>query len=256
MAEADSFNTELLEGRGIHYHPLLASTNTEARRLAEEGAPGGTVVLADRQSAGRGRRGRLWHSPPGKGIYFSLVLRPPGFSPAAAAPVTLATAVAVARCLRKKTGLSVSVKWPNDLLMGTKKIGGILTEARISEQALLYIVLGIGLNVNHREADFPEELRVKATSLYLESSRAFERTVIFLDLLESLRRSLDLFFKEGFAPFQPSWKEMSATLGSEIKLAGPGKQVQGIAVDLDPEGALLVEDSRGRRHRVFCGEIT
>ncbi len=257
MMKPDTFNVQLLDASGIYYYPHLGSTNTGARRLAEKGAPGGTVVLADTQSAGRGRRGRSWHSPPGKGIYFSLLLRPPGTSPAAAAPLTLAAAVAVARQLRECTGVEVAVKWPNDLLIGSKKMGGILAEARADGQALRYLVLGIGLNINHRAEDFPSELRRRATSLYLESGLTFERTALFLDLLKDLRRCLDLFFKEGFAPFQPPWKELSATLGKEVKLAGAGRgeAVQGKAVDLDVEGALLIEDDRGRRHRIFCGEI-
>ena len=257
MVRRGSFNTQMLDASGIRYYPHLGSTNTEARRLAEAGAPGGTVVLADAQSAGRGRRGRSWHSPPGKGIYFSILLRPPEADPAAAAPLTLAAAASAARKLRECSGVQVSVKWPNDLLIGGKKMGGILTEGRTGGQALLYIVLGIGLNINHRAEDFPAELRGSATSLYLESGIAFERTALFLDLLKDLRRSLELFFKEGFAPFQPLWKEFSATLGSEVKLAGAGQGeiVEGKAVDLDAEGALLIEDNRGRRRRILCGEI-
>ncbi len=255
MTQTDSFNAKLLRARGIHYYPILGSTNSEAHRLAKKGAAGGTVVLANAQSAGRGRQSRPWSSPPGKGLYFSLLLRPSGKIPAVAAPVTLAAAVSIARQLRQSTGLEVAVKWPNDLLIGIKKIGGILTEARTSDQVLLYIVLGIGLNINQQEADFPGELHLKATSLYLKSGLTYGRTALFFDLLESLRRSLDLFFKEGFAPFQPLWKEMSATLGKKVVLAGSDKHVQGIAVDLDASGALLVEDARGQRHRIFYGEI-
>lgn len=239
----------------IRYYPSLGSTNTEARRLAEEGATGGTVVLADAQSAGKGRRGRAWHSPPGRGIYFSTVLRPPKICPAAAAPVTLAAAAALAGSLRKTTGLEITVKWPNDLLIGAKKMGGILTEAKTNRQTLLYIVLGVGLNVNHRAGDFPPELQECACSLYLESKRCFDRTALFLTILEELQRSLDLFFREGFAPFQSLWEKMSATVGNRVELSVQGHKVRGIAVSLDAEGALLVEDDRGRRHRVLCGEI-
>lgn len=249
------FDGDLPGVNGIYCYPLLGSTNTEACRLAEEGAPGGTVVLADAQSAGRGRRGRSWHSPPGKGIYFSVMLRLPQIEPVAAASVTLVAAVAIARQLRETTGMQVAVKWPNDLLVGTKKLGGILTEAKTNGPDLLYLVLGIGLNINHRIEDFPAELRERATSLYLESGRTFERTALFLSILKDLRQSCSLYFKKGFAPFQPLWKELSITLGSAVELAGRGEILQGKAVDLDPEGALLVEDDRGQRHRIFCGEI-
>ena len=116
--------------------------------MAKLGAPGETVVLADAQSAGRGRKGRSWHSIPGKGIYFSLLLRPSGISPAGAAPVTLAAAAIIAKHLRKQTGVEIVVKWPNDLLVGNKKIGGILTEAVTDGQKLVCIVMGTGLNTN------------------------------------------------------------------------------------------------------------
>lgn len=250
-----SFDGQLPGENGIYYYPLLGSTNTEVRRLAEEGAPGGTVVLADAQSAGRGRRGRSWHSPPGKGIFFSILLRPPQTEPAAAAPITLVAAAAIARQLRDATGMQVAVKWPNDLLIGTKKLGGILTEARISGQGPLYLVLGVGLNINHRIEDFPVELRGRATSLHLESSLTFKRTALFLAILKGLRRDCRLFFETGFAPFQPLWKELSTTLGSTVELVRPGKAIRGKAVDLDPAGALLIEDDEGRCHRIICGEI-
>lgn len=255
MKPAYPYDSRLLETGGIYYYPITGSTNNVALRLAEKGAPQGTVVLADTQSAGRGRRGRPWHSIPGKGIYFSLLLRPPGISPAEAAPATLAAAASAARLLRALTGVQVLIKWPNDLLVCPKKVGGILTEARADRQELRYLVLGMGLNVSHQAEDFPAGLRESATSLYLESGQLFERTALLIDILKDLRRSLDLFFKEGFASFQPLWKELSATLGNEVKIAGPGEKVRGRAVDLDAEGALLVEDDCGQRHRIFCGEL-
>lgn len=239
----------------IHYYPTLGSTNVELHRLAGEEAPDGTVILADTQSAGRGRRGRLWHSPPGKGIYFSVLLRPPRLAPAGAAPVTLVAAVAAARGLREAAGLAVAVKWPNDLLVGPRKLGGILTEARAEGDRLLYLVLGIGLNVNHRSDDFPADLRIRATSLALECNRTFRRVPLFLALLEGVLRDCRLFFESGFAPFQQPWKEISATLGKMVQVDRTEGTLRGKAVAIDPAGALLVEDSRGKLHRIFCGEI-
>lgn len=255
MKVCTHYSEKLLNASGVNYHLLLNSTNTEALRLAELGAPEGTVVLADAQSAGRGRKGRPWHSASGKGIYFSLLLRPPDTSPAGAAPATLAAAAIAAKHLRKQTGVKIVVKWPNDLLVGNKKIGGILTEAVTDGQKLVCIVMGTGLNTNHRVEDFPEDLRGCATSLYLENGEVFERTALFLDLLKDLRSGLDLFFKEGFAPFQLLWKELSTTLGNEVRIKGQSPILHGKAVDLDIGGALLVEDDCGQRHRIFCGEI-
>lgn len=243
------------EAGEIRYFSSLGSTSAELQRLAEEGAPEGTVVLADTQSGGRGRRGRVWHSPPGRGIYFSVLLRPRQLGPAGAVPVTLVAAVAAARELRQTAGVPVAVKWPNDLLVGPKKLGGILTEAKIKGDRLQHLVLGIGLNVNHLGSDFPADLRARATSLRLESNRVFERPALFLALLERVLRDCRLFFQTGFAPFRQPWIEMSATLGNTVTLDRAGGKLRGKAVDLDPAGALLVEDDKGKLHRIFCGDI-
>ena len=249
------YNLELLEKRGVHYYPSLGSTNVELRRLAEEGAPEGAVVLADSQSAGRGRRGRAWYSPPGKGLYFSLLLRPQWTGAAAAAALTLVAAVSTARLLRESSGAAVTIKWPNDLLAGTKKLGGILTEAKSEGAMLRYLLLGVGLNLNHQIDDFPVELRGQATSLALECGRTLERAPFFLSLLENLLEDCRLFFKKGFAPFRQPWKEMSSSLGKIIKITLPGRTLRGKAVDIDSAGALLIEDEQGKHHRIRYGEI-
>lgn len=239
----------------IRYYPRIGSTNTRAKQLAERGAPDGTVVLADAQSAGRGRQGRPWHSPPGKGLYFSVLLRPPRLEPAALAALPLVAAVSAAGQLRAVTGTPVAVKWPNDLLVDCRKIGGILAEARASGRDLRYAVLGIGLNINHRPGDFPAHLRERATSLHLIHGREFDRTPLLLALLGEITRHCRLFFETGFAPFRPRWEEMSVTLGSAVALHRPGGMLRGQAVGIDDTGALLVEDCRGERHRIIWGEI-
>lgn len=241
--------------KGIHYYPTLGSTNVELRRLAEEGAPDGTVVLADSQNHGRGRRGRFWYSPPGKGLYFSVLLRPQRSKAAEAAALTPVAAVSTARLLRDTTGIAVTIKWPNDLLVGTGKLGGILAEAKTEGAALRYLLLGLGLNFNHRSDDFPADLRGRATSLALESGRSFKRTPLFLSLLERLLVDCRLFSERGFTPFQAAWKEMSATLGNTVEIAGPKETLRGKAVDIDTAGALLIEDEQKKRHRIICGEI-
>jgi BirA family biotin operon repressor/biotin-[acetyl-CoA-carboxylase] ligase len=255
LKSTTDYNLELLEKKGVHYYPSLGSTNVKLRRLAEEGAPEGAVVLADSQSAGRGRRGRTWHSPPGKGLYFSLLLRPQQMGTAAAAALTLVAAVSTARLLRESSGAAVTIKWPNDLLVNTKKLGGILTEAKSEGTMLRYLLLGIGLNLNHEIDDFPVELRGRATSLALEYGHTLERTPFFLSLRENLLEDCRLFFKKGFAPFRQPWKEMSATLGRTVEVALPGKMLRGKAVDIGSTGALLIEDERGEYNRILCGEI-
>lgn len=239
----------------IWSHALLDSTSTALRQLAEEGSPCGTVVLADSQSAGRGRRGRQWHSPPGKGIYFSVLFRPEHLAPRRAAAVTLTAALSAARRLREAAGSPILLKWPNDLLIGAKKMGGILTEGKVSGGELLYLVLGIGLNINHRTDDFPATLRSSATSLYLSEKRTFERTALFLSVLESVLLDCRLFFEQGFAPFEPLWRELNTTLGKTVVLTGAGKPIRGRALDIDSAGALLLKDEDGKRRRIICGEI-
>ena len=250
-----AFNELPPGAKQVLYYPELDSTSTALRRLAEEGAPEGTVILTDSQSAGRGRRGRSWHSPPGKGLYFSVLLRPVHLEPHRAAAITLVAAIATARQLREAAATAVEVKWPNDLLVGTKKMGGILTEGKTGGDKLLYLILGLGLNINHRLADFPAELHSSATSLRLTEKRTFERTALFLSILEQLLHDCRLFFRKGFAPFQLHWRELNATLGKTVELTQSGKPLRGRALDIDPEGALLLEDETGKRHRIICGEI-
>lgn len=241
--------------RQVLYYPELDSTSTALRRLAEEGAPEGTVILTDAQRAGRGRRGRTWHSPPGKGIYFSVLLRPVHLEPHRAAAVTLVAAISAARRIREAAGTAITVKWPNDLLVGAKKIGGILTESQTGGGKLLYLTLGLGLNINHQLDDFPADLRSSATSLHLAENRTFGRTALFLSILEQLLHDCHLFFRKGFVPFQLHWRELNATLGKTVELTRSGKPLRGRALDIDPAGALLIEDEKGKHHRIICGEI-
>jgi len=253
--EPDRLNIPDLAGRDILFYPTVESTNITARSLAEEGAAGGTVVIAEEQTRGRGRRDRQWISPPGKGLWFSIILRPAGFTPANAAPVTLVAAAAMAQELRRATGLKVTLKWPNDLLLDNKKICGILTELKGEPDRVEYLVMGIGLNVNHTEADFPPDLLPFAGSLALASGRVFNRTALFQSLLEPLRESCAHFFKQGFSGFRDIWIELSATLGREVTVTWPGGSIRGTALDLDETGALLLRDETGRVRRINYGEI-
>lgn len=253
--EPDRLDAARLANRGIIYYPSVQSTNLVARSLAGENAAEGTVIIAEEQTEGRGRRGRRWISPRGKGLWFSLILRPNDTSLAAAAPVTLAVAAALARVLRRETGLKVTLKWPNDLLVEGKKICGILTELKGELDRVEYLILGIGLNVNQSGADFPPGLRLRAGSLALAAGRVFDRTALFLSLLEPLREACTLFFKEGFSYFRDTWIGHNSTLGQEITVAWPGGSLCGTALDLDENGELILQDQAGRVHRINYGEI-
>lgn len=255
--EPDRLDAEKLAVNGVDYYETVDSTNTVARRIAEGNSSGGKrVIVADRQTAGRGRRGRIWESPPGAGLWFSLLLKPRGIPPDSAAPVTLVCAVSLAECLRTETGIAVSVKWPNDLVINGKKVCGILTELKGEPDRLEYLVIGIGINVNQKEFDFPAELRSRVTSLRLESGRLFDRTSLFLRLRENLEQSCDQFFTDGFASFRRAWIDLNSTLGLPVTVTWGGGTLQGTAVGLDPGGALLIKDRYGELHRVGYGELT
>jgi BirA family transcriptional regulator, biotin operon repressor / biotin---[acetyl-CoA-carboxylase] ligase len=253
--EPERLDQKTLAGRRILYYPAVESTNTTARTLAEEGAAGGSVVIAEEQLKGRGRRGRQWFSPPGKGLWFSIILRPDCIPPAAAAPVTLVAAAALGRCLRSETGLHVTLKWPNDLLLDGKKIGGILTELKGEAERVEYLIIGAGLNVNQGQSDFPPELRETAGSLALAAGRTFDRTALFLPLISALQEACTIFFEEGFSRFHGWWIELNDTLGKEVAVTWPGGTIRGRALKLDASGALLLRDEKGEEHRISYGEI-
>jgi len=253
--EPDRLNKDLLEERGIMYYREVDSTNLVVRRLAEEGCPSYTTVIAEEQLQGRGRLGRDWFSPACSGLWFSVVLRPEKITLANAAPVTLVTAATLANNLKNKQGLAVKIKWPNDLLINAKKFGGILSEVKGEPDRIEYLIIGVGLNVNQQADDFPADLKKQATSLLLESGRAFDRTSLFFSLWENLCRAYDLFMEEGFTPFRESLLSCQAFLGREVKVTWSGGTLVGLAVDLDRDGSLLVKDKKGAVQRIYYGEI-
>lgn len=234
----------------IIFHRELPSTQEVARKLALEGAGEGTVVLAERQTSGRGRMGRSWSSPLG-GVYLSIILRP-RLAPPEALRLSLLAGVAVARTIRKVSGLKPYLKWPNDVLLGAKKVAGILCELGAETDRVNYVILGIGVNVNN---DPPQELSEVATSLKRESGREIPRTEfirVLLPELESLYRQL---MEEGFKPIRQAWKELSSTLGSRVMVSSLGEVLQGEALDIDEDGALILRTSDGLR-KVIAGDIS
>lgn len=253
--EPDRLIISLLEERGIRYYRAVDSTNLTARRLAEEGCPSYTTVIAEEQLQGRGRLGRDWFSPPNSGLWFSIILRPEMIKPAAAAPVTLVTATSLASSLNKNQDLAVKIKWPNDLLIEGKKFGGILSEIKGEPDRIEYLIIGAGLNVNQEPEDFPAELKAQATSISAERGRFFDRTSLFLSLWEELCRAYELFLKEGFAPFRDRLLFYNSFMGREVNVTWTGGALEGLAVDLDQDGSLLVRDKKGKVHRIFYGEI-
>ncbi|MCY3555008.1 MAG: biotin--[acetyl-CoA-carboxylase] ligase, partial [Gemmatimonadetes bacterium] len=187
-------------GRVLEYHERVGSTNDVILDLAEQAAPHGTVCLADEQSAGRGRRGYGWFSPPGCGIWASVLLRP-RLPTARTPPLTLCAAAAVAPVLEAAAGVSVEIKWPNDLLMGGRKVAGILAESRVVSSDESVIVIGMGINVNHTREQFPDELSTSATSLRIASGRPVGREKLFLDILDSFETTYGHYLATGPSSF-------------------------------------------------------
>jgi BirA family biotin operon repressor/biotin-[acetyl-CoA-carboxylase] ligase len=243
-------------GRRLHWLESTGSTNDVAARLAESGAEEGTTVVAEMQTAGRGRHGRIWFSPPGAGLYVSVIVRPGtgldnGESPAAL--LTLASGVAIAEAIRAVTGLPAEIKWPNDVLIGGRKLAGILAEAAVQAGVVQFIVVGFGVNL--QPAAYPPPLASRVTSIEIETTRPAERALILAAILAALgERYADL--RAGrFDAILSAWRQLAPSLqGALVEWDSPAGAVRGVAQDIDRHGALLVRVG-GKVERVIAGEV-
>jgi BirA family transcriptional regulator, biotin operon repressor / biotin---[acetyl-CoA-carboxylase] ligase len=240
-------------GQVLHTYDELGSTSDRAKELADEGADHGTVVLAEAQTAGRGRRGRVWASPARRNLYFSVILRPE-LPPARAPEITLVASIAICDALRQ-SGVEAGIKWPNDLLASGKKIAGILTELAAEPDRVHWVVVGVGVNVNARADDFPEELRGEATSVLLERGQPAPRALFAAACFTALEEWLDRHAEDGFAAVRDAWRERSVTLGREVVVRADGREIAGTAEDIDDAGALLVRGPAGLE-RILVGDVT
>lgn len=249
----EGLRTRVLGRREIVFFLETDSTNTRAKALAAAGAPEGAMVVAECQTGGRGRKGRVWFSPSGQGVYLSVVLRP-RISPVQAPRMTLIAGIAAAEMLMDAyPDLDIHIKWPNDILVGRKKVAGILTEISSDMDEVGFVVSGMGLNVNARR--FPKDLKAIATSLALETGRPVERAPLVRGFLEAYEKWYDAFLTSGPDPVLDRWKSLSRTLGNRVLVDGPGGRITGIARDMDRDGSLLVEDDQGIIHPVFSGDV-
>jgi BirA family biotin operon repressor/biotin-[acetyl-CoA-carboxylase] ligase len=240
-------------GRACIYHAEIDSTNEEARRLADQGACEGTLVICDFQTAGRGRLGRRWEAPRGSSLLFSLIFRP-DLAASEAAQLTMVCGLAVLDAMRETSGLDVGLKWPNDIVRGDAKLGGVLTELEVSAQDIVYAVVGIGLNVNLDPSELPGNLMLPATSISHELGRRVERLLLLQALLQSIEVRY-LALRSGRSPHQ-DWAAQLATLGKPVRLAGVGNaDVVGMAEDVGADGALLVRLADGTLVRVISGDV-
>lgn len=241
-------------GKRLAYYDETDSTNVQARKLAESGAPHGTLVAADCQTAGKGRRGRSWFSPKGTGIWMSILLRP-AFSPVCASMLTLVAGMAVARGIEEACGLHPLIKWPNDLVIDGKKICGILTEMSTEDEEIRYVVIGIGINVNNEE--FPPEIRDKATSLRLELGRSVRRSPVIAETARAFEEYYGIFCRScDMSGLRQMYDGLLVNRGRQVCVLDPKGSYEGQALGIDDQGSLLVEREDGRVSHVISGEVS
>ncbi|WP_164014243.1 biotin--[acetyl-CoA-carboxylase] ligase [Pyxidicoccus trucidator] len=240
-------------GRTVHHHDSVGSTNEVAFRLAQDGAEHGEVVVAEQQTSGKGRRGRVWVSPPGLNLYFSAILRPE-LPPQRAPELTLVAAVALAEALRD-SGTEAAIKWPNDVHLDGRKVAGILTELSAEPERVHFVVVGVGVNLNSRVEHFPEDLRATATSLALATGERVHRARFAATLWGRMEEWLDRYLEEGFDAVRTRWKALSSTLGQDVLVRTDRQELRGLAEDIDPSGALLVRTEGGTLERVLAGDV-
>lgn len=250
----EDLDTRIFGKQEIIYFDEVDSTNAQARLMAAQGAPEGTLVLAEKQISGKGRKGRTWFSPPGYGIYASLILRP-AMPPSDVPGITLITAIAAAESLSALTNLPVKIKWPNDILVNKNKLAGILTEISTEMDAVDYIIVGIGLNVNTPSEAFPEHVKSIATSVFAESGRTLSRVNVLKAFLRQYEACYIQFKQEGFAGLRRRWKNMTDIIGKNVRIEKIDTTLAGKVVDVDNDGILVLRDDTGRMHRIFSGDV-
>jgi BirA family biotin operon repressor/biotin-[acetyl-CoA-carboxylase] ligase len=242
-----------LFGKRIYHFFKVDSTNRVALDLGHAGEPEGAVVLAEEQTAGRGRAGHVWHSERALGIYVTLLLRPK-LSPVQAPLLTMMAGLAAHAAIQAQTGATVDLKWPNDLLIGGKKVGGILTEMHAEPAQVKFVIVGIGLNVNQEK--FPGELAAIATSLRAETGKSQSRLELLVRLLREFESGYNRFLAEGAAPVVERFAATSSyTQGKHVRVANGKDSFTGITAGLAPEGLLLVRQDSGQVVPVIAGDV-
>ena len=242
-------------GRDIRVFQETSSTNDVIEKLARDGVGEGVVVFAESQTRGRGRLGRKWLSPLGKGLWFSVLLRP-DLRPQAATQLMVAASVSVARAIQEQTNLSPEIKWPNDILIRGKKVAGILTELSAELDHVKYIILGIGVDVNLGANDFPPDLRKLATSLKIETGHPVRRGELAAAILRALDADYARIGRHEFSTIREQWQRLCSTLGRNVIIRVGDRSLCGLAESLDEDGALLIRTEHGHLERVTGGDVT
>ncbi|MEE9591706.1 MAG: biotin--[acetyl-CoA-carboxylase] ligase [Thermodesulfobacteriota bacterium] len=241
-------------GKEIHFYKKLDSTNDTAFKMAKANASEGTVVVADYQEAGRGRLGRKWESPPGGNIYTSIILRPP-IPPHDASKLTLLTSVAVSETIGHYLPHSTFIKWPNDILIGSRKISGILAEMDSEMDRVNFIIIGIGVNVNVARDIFPEELRCSITSLKEETGKDVSKVEFLQMLYFNLEKWYRNYLDSGFEHVKDAWQRFSSIEGKAVTVRQFDDTIQGTALGIDKDGALILLKKTGDVVKVVAGDV-
>lgn len=253
-AEVSPFLQTRWLGKTIHYFRTVDSTNVQAYHLALQGAGEGEVIIAEAQEKGRGRLGRHWFSPPFRNLYLSVILRPMVLPPQTTL-LTLMAAVATAEAIEQTSGLLPELKWPNDLLINGRKVAGLLNEMYAESDHVHFVILGIGVNLNTEERQFPKEIRDRATSIKRETGKRIPRQDFLLCLLKTLERWYEVFTAQGGSPILEAWRQWACIEGKTVTITSFGERLIGKAVDVDSDGALILETDSGERRKVVAGDV-
>ncbi len=241
-------------GRDIQVFEETTSTNDVIEKLARDGVKEGAVVFAESQTRGRGRLGRKWLSPAKGGLWFSVLLRP-DLRPQEATRLTVASATALRRAIESQTGLKPDIKWPNDILIGGKKVAGILTELNAELDHIKYVILGIGVDVNINQGDFPAELRKLATSLKAELGKPVSRPELAVAILRELDHDYARIAAGQFPALADEWEEHGTTIGQDVVIRMGDHQLRGRAESLGEDGELLLRTEHGHLERIIGGDV-
>ena len=246
-------------GKKLYYVDSTGSTNTDAKRFAEEGDPHGTTVVADMQTAGKGRRGRKWQSPSGINTYFTILLKP-DFAPDKASMLTLVMALSVAEAIEEVTELKAEIKWPNDIVVNKKKVVGMLTEMSTTPEMdeIQYVVVGVGVNVNMGSIEeFPDEIRETATSLRIESGKQINRAVLVEHILERFEQNYEKFEQTlDLSGLLDAYQSHLVNVDAQVRVLDPTGEYTGISHGINTTGELIVEKEDGSIVNVYAGEVS
>jgi BirA family biotin operon repressor/biotin-[acetyl-CoA-carboxylase] ligase len=248
------YKTKII-GRDVRVFEQTTSTNDVIEKLARDGVKEGVVVFAESQTRGRGRLGRKWISPAYKGLWFSVLLRP-DLRPQEATQLTVVSATALRRAIRAETGLNPEIKWPNDILVGGKKVAGVLTELSAELDRVRHVILGIGVDVNLGAAEFPAELRKQATSLKIESVKTVSRAELATAILQELDNDYLRVCAGQFAKIADEWEAHCKTIGRDVTIQMGDRRIEGRAESLGENGELLLRTEHGHLERINGGDVT